>query len=67
MFNEEIFGPVIALIRAKDKEEGIELANNSKFGLGVAVFTKNTTRGENIAARRFQAVVTVCHQHFCQI
>ncbi|WP_304985300.1 aldehyde dehydrogenase family protein [Coxiella-like endosymbiont] len=31
-FNEEIFRPVIALIRAKDEEEAIELANDSKFG-----------------------------------
>lgn len=59
MFNEEFFGPVIALIRAKDEEEAIELANDSKFSLGGAnVFTKNTTpRGENIAARKLQAVV----------
>ena len=37
MFNEEIFGPVIALIRTKDEEEAIELANDSKFGLAAAL------------------------------
>lgn len=54
-FDEEIFGPVIALIRAKNEVEAIEMANHSKFGLGAAVFTKDITRGEKIAAEELQA------------
>ncbi|MED1469177.1 alpha-ketoglutaric semialdehyde dehydrogenase GucD [Bacillus salipaludis] len=38
---EEIFGPVIALIRAVDFEEAIELANNTKYGLSASIFTSD--------------------------
>lgn len=54
-FDEEIFGPVIAMIRAKSTEEAIQLANQTEYGLGAAVFTKNIKRGEEIAAHRIQA------------
>lgn len=54
-FDEELFGPVAALIKAKDEDEAIELANNSIFGLGAAVFTKDNRRGELIAKERLNA------------
>ncbi len=54
-FDDEVFGPVIALIRAKDEKHAIEIANNSKFGLGAAVFTNDNERGEKIAASELQA------------
>jgi len=54
-FDEELFGPVAALIRAKDENEAIELANNSVFGLGAAVFTKDLKRGERIAKEKLNA------------
>ena len=38
---EEIFGPVIALIKAADLEEAIEMANNTKYGLSASIFTSN--------------------------
>jgi aldehyde dehydrogenase (NAD+) len=38
---EEIFGPVIALIRAVDLEEAIDLANNTKYGLSASIFTSD--------------------------
>jgi alpha-ketoglutaric semialdehyde dehydrogenase len=38
---EEIFGPVIALIKAADLEEAIEMANNTKYGLSASIFTTN--------------------------
>jgi acyl-CoA reductase-like NAD-dependent aldehyde dehydrogenase len=38
---EEIFGPVIALIKATDLEEAIEMANNTKYGLSASIFTTN--------------------------
>ncbi|KAK0199977.1 aldehyde dehydrogenase [Desarmillaria ectypa] len=41
---EEIFGPVAALIRFKTEEEGIELANDSSYGLAAAVFSENSSR-----------------------
>ncbi len=48
-FDNELFGPVASVIRAKDEEEAIELANNSQFGLGAGVLTSNKERGEKIA------------------
>lgn len=54
-FDEEIFGPVAALIKAKDEEEAINLANESIFGLGAAVFTKDKEKGERIAKENLNA------------
>lgn len=54
-FDEELFGPVAALIKAKDEADAIELANKSIFGLGAAVFTKDIKRGEQIAKERLNA------------
>ncbi len=52
---EEIFGPVVALINAKDEEDAINIANNSEYGLAAAVFTQDLARGEEIAANRIHA------------
>lgn len=54
-YDEELFGPVAALIKVKDEEEGIEIANDTNFGLGAAVFTKDVKRGEEIAAKKLKA------------
>ena len=54
-FDEEIFGPVFAVIKAKNENHAIDLANDSPFGLGAAVFTKNINRGEEIAKNRLNA------------
>ncbi|ALO45658.1 NAD-dependent succinate-semialdehyde dehydrogenase [Pseudohongiella spirulinae] len=48
-FDQELFGPVAALIRARNEQEAIELANASMFGLGAAVFTRDTERGHRVA------------------
>ena len=50
-FDDEIFGPVAALIRAKDEDDAIELANRSSFGLGAAIFTRDKERAERLARR----------------
>lgn len=54
-YDEEMFGPVAALIKVKDEEEAINTANDTVFGLGAAVFTKDIKRGEKIAATRLKA------------
>ena len=54
-FDEELFGPVAAVIRAKDEAEAIQLANQSDFGLGAAVFTQDLERGKRIAQTELQA------------
>jgi succinate-semialdehyde dehydrogenase/glutarate-semialdehyde dehydrogenase len=54
-FDEELFGPVAALVAAKDEKDAIRLANQSAFGLGAAVFTADRERGERIAAESLDA------------
>jgi succinate-semialdehyde dehydrogenase/glutarate-semialdehyde dehydrogenase len=54
-FDEEVFGPVAAVIHARDEEEAIRLANDTPYGLGAAVFTQDVARGERIAAERLEA------------
>lgn len=49
-FDEELFGPVAAVIRAKDTEQAVQLANQTSFGLGAAVFTADAAFGEKLAA-----------------
>lgn len=50
-FDEEVFGPVAALVRVAGEDEAIELANRSRYGLGAAVFTRDLARGEAVARR----------------
>ena len=54
-YEEELFGPVASVIRVANEDEAIRVANDSVFGLGAAVFTKNISRGENIAETRLEA------------
>jgi succinate-semialdehyde dehydrogenase/glutarate-semialdehyde dehydrogenase len=49
-YDEELFGPVAAIIPVADEEEAITAANDSVFGLGAAVLTNDLSRGERIAA-----------------
>jgi len=54
-YDDELFGPVAALIKAKDEAEVIEIANDSIFGLGAAIFTKDVKSGEKIAKEKIEA------------
>jgi succinate-semialdehyde dehydrogenase/glutarate-semialdehyde dehydrogenase len=54
-FDEEIFGPVAAVVSARDEAHAVELANRSPFGLGAAVFTRDLARGERIAKEGLDA------------
>jgi len=54
-YDEELFGPVAAIIAAKNEEDAVRIANDSIFGLGAAVFTKDVRRGERIAAEKLEA------------
>ncbi len=54
-YDEELFGPVASVIRVKDEKEAIRVANDTVFGLGAAVFTKDVKRGERIAETQLQA------------
>jgi succinate-semialdehyde dehydrogenase/glutarate-semialdehyde dehydrogenase len=50
-FRDEFFGPVAMFFRVKDEEAAIALANDSDFGLGGSVFTKDIARGKRVASR----------------
>jgi succinate-semialdehyde dehydrogenase / glutarate-semialdehyde dehydrogenase len=49
-FDEELFGPVAAVVPVRDEAEAVAMANASSFGLGGAVITRDVARGERIAA-----------------
>ncbi|MDA9554896.1 NAD-dependent succinate-semialdehyde dehydrogenase [Pelobium sp.] len=54
-YDDELFGPVAAIISAKDEKEAIKIANDTSFGLGAAIFTSNIEKGEMIAKEQLQA------------
>ncbi|XZF16461.1 NAD-dependent succinate-semialdehyde dehydrogenase [Chitinophagaceae bacterium MMS25-I14] len=54
-YDEELFGPVAAIIEAKDEKDALRIANDNVYGLGGAIFSKDRKRAEMLAATEMQA------------
>ena len=54
-YDEELFGPVASVIRAESEEEALRIANDTSYGLGAAVFTRDLERGARIARTELEA------------
>lgn len=52
-YEDELFGPVASIIRAKDDEDAMRIANSSRYGLGGGIFSKDVERAKELAARHF--------------
>lgn len=52
-YDDELFGPVASLIHAKDDEDAMRIANDSKFGLGGGIFSKNEKKAIELASKHF--------------
>ena len=59
IMREEIFGPVVPIMRVRDEEEAITLANDSEFGLGASVWTLDRDKGRRIARRLETGIVWI--------
>ncbi|HZV56309.1 MAG TPA: aldehyde dehydrogenase [Sphingobium sp.] len=58
LYRDESFGPIVALIRAKDEADAIRLANDTQYGLSASVFTRDVARGLGVAR---QINSGICH------
>jgi succinate-semialdehyde dehydrogenase/glutarate-semialdehyde dehydrogenase len=60
-YREEFFGPVALCFRVRNEDEAVALANDSDFGLGGSVFTRNIARGKRVASRINTGMVFINH------
>ena len=61
--DEEVFGPVAAIIAAKDEADAVRIANSSEFGLGSGVLTGDPDRGRRIAAQELEAGLSFVNEN----
>ncbi|HEU0196584.1 MAG TPA: NAD-dependent succinate-semialdehyde dehydrogenase, partial [Nevskiaceae bacterium] len=61
-YSQEMFGPVAVFITARDEADAVRIANDSNFGLGGAVFTKDLARGERLASEELQSGAVFVNQ-----
>jgi len=62
-YDEEVFGPVAAIIAADDEADAIRIANDSEFGLGSGVLTTNLDRGRRIASEELEAGMSFVNEN----
>jgi succinate-semialdehyde dehydrogenase/glutarate-semialdehyde dehydrogenase len=58
-YSEEVFGPVAAIIRVSNEDEALQVANDTRYGLGGSVWTRDAERGERFARRMKSGAVFV--------
>lgn len=63
LWQEEVFGPVVVVKRFKTEEEGVKLANASKYGLGAGIWTTDLSRAHRVAAEIDAGLVWVNTHH----
>jgi succinate-semialdehyde dehydrogenase/glutarate-semialdehyde dehydrogenase len=63
-YRDEFFGPVVSFFRVKSEDEAIALANDSDFGLGGSVWTRDEARGKRVASRVETGMMFVNNIHW---
>lgn len=61
--DEEVFGPIAAIIAAEDEQHAIRIANDSEFGLGSGVLTRDVDRGRHIASQELEAGMSFVNEN----
>lgn len=61
VYDQEVFGPIALFFRAADEDDAVRIANDSRYGLGGAVFTRDTEHGVEVAKRVHTGMVFVNH------
>ncbi len=51
LFHEEVFGPIMTVTKVKDQEEAIKIANDSQYGLGATIVSKNISKANELAVK----------------
>ncbi len=64
VMQDETFGPIVPIMRVKDADEAIRLANDSEYGLSAAILTKDLRRGEQLATRIHSGDVHINTTHW---
>ncbi|HEY1475503.1 MAG TPA: aldehyde dehydrogenase [Pseudolabrys sp.] len=60
---EEIFGPVVCILRYRSEKEAIELANSTRFGLGMAIWTNDIRRAHHVAEQLEAGIIWINDHH----
>lgn len=63
LFQEELFGPIVSITPFEDEQQAIQLANDSRFALGSAVWTNNIKRAHRVAERLEAGIVWINDHH----